>query len=171
MFNGSNVTHKILLTTRQTTKLRNAFENNISTDIKQSRSQILKIIQFGRFLSELLCSLLKTGLPLMKNVIQPLVKSVLIPLGLTAAPTAADEGIQKKILGSGTTTLMISKEEMNDIMKIFQALYDSNILLKGVTKRIKNESHEVKGGILSLLLGNLTSSLLRSILSSGKGIV
>ena len=73
----------------------------------------------------------------MKNVIKPLAKSVLIPLGLTAA-AAADAGIHKKILGSGTTTLIISNEEMNDIMKIVQALEDSNILLKGVTKTVQN---------------------------------
>ena len=90
MFKGSNVPRELLLATRQTTKLRNAFENNISTDIKQSRAQISKTIQFGGFLSKLLRSLLKTGLPLMKNLIQPLVKSVLIPLGLTAAASAAD---------------------------------------------------------------------------------
>ena len=79
-----------------------------------------------------------TGLPLIKNVIKPLAKSVLIPLGLTAPALAADAGIQKKILGSGTTTLVISNEEMNEIMKIVQSLEDSNILLKGVTKAIKN---------------------------------
>ena len=73
----------------------------------------------------------------MKNVIKPLAKTVLIPLGLTAAASAADPGIHEKILGSGTTTLIISNEEMNDIMKIVQALEDSNILLKGVTKTIK----------------------------------
>ena len=66
--------------------------------------------------------LLKTGLPLIKNVIKPLAKSVLIPLGLTAAASAADAGIHKKILGSGNTTLIISNEEMNDVIKIAQAL-------------------------------------------------
>ena len=73
-------------------------------------------------------------------------------MGLTAAVSAADAGIHKKILGSGTTTLIISNEEMNDIMKIVQALEDSNILLKGVTKTIKNETKEQKGGFLSMLL-------------------
>ena len=66
------------------------------------------MIQSGGFLGRLLRQLLKTELPLMKNVIQPLAKSVLIPLGLTAAASAADTGIHKKILGSGTTTLIIS---------------------------------------------------------------
>ena len=86
----------MLLTTRQTTKLRNAIENNMATDIKLSKAQISKIIQSGGFLGKLLGPLLKTGLPLIKNVIKPLAKSVLIPLGLTAATSAADEGIQTK---------------------------------------------------------------------------
>ena len=115
-------------TSRQTTKLRNAIQNNISTDIKLSKAQISKIIQSGRFLGKLLDPLIKTGLPLIRNIIKPLAKSVLIPLGLTAAAYAADAGIQKKILGSGTTTLIIPNEEINDIMKIAQALEDSNIL-------------------------------------------
>ena len=87
------------------------------------------MIRSGGFLSRLLGPLLKTGLPLIKDVIKPLAQSVLIPLGLTAAASAADAGIHKRILGSGTTTLIISNEEMNDIMKIVQALEDSNILL------------------------------------------
>ena len=87
----------------------------------------------------------------MKNVIKPLAKSVLAPLGLTAAMSAVDAGIQKKILGSRTATLVISNEEINYIMKIVQALEDSNILLKGVTKTIKNETKEQKGGFLSML--------------------
>ena len=127
-------------TTRQKIKLRNTFNNNMSTDLKLSKTQIFKIIQSGGFLSKLLGPLLKTGLPLTKNVIRPLAKSVLIPLGLTAATSAADAGIHKKILGSGITTLIISNEKMNDIMKIVQALEDSNILLKRVTKTIENET-------------------------------
>ena len=74
-----------------------------------------------------------------------------------------------KLHGSGTTTLIISNEEMNDIMKIVQALEDSNILLKGVTKTIKNETKEQKGGFLSMLLGTLGASLLGNLLT-GKGI-
>ena len=74
----------------------------------------------------------------------PLAKTVLAPLGITAAASATDAGIQKKIHGSGTTTLIISNEEMNDIMKIIQALENSNILLKGVTKSIKNEKKNKK---------------------------
>ena len=96
MFNGNNLRHELLLTTRQKTKIRNAFNNNTSTNIKLSKAQINKIIQSGGFLGTLLGPLLKTGLPLIKNVIKPLARSVLIPLGLTAAASAADAGIHKK---------------------------------------------------------------------------
>ena len=96
MFNGNDLPHELLLTTRQKTKLRNSFNNNMSTDWNLSKAQISKIIQSGGFLSRLLGPLLKTGLPLIKNVIKPLAKSVLIPLGLTAAASAADAGIHKK---------------------------------------------------------------------------
>ena len=105
----------------------------------------------------------------MENVIKPLAKSVLIPLGLSGAVSAAYAEIHKKILGSGNATLIISNEEMNDIMKIIQSLEDSNILLKGVTKTIKNETKEQKGGFLSILLGTLEASLLRNLLTA-KGI-
>ena len=170
MFNGNNLPHELLLTTRQKTKIRNAFNNNTSTNIKLSKAQINKIIQSGGFLGKLLGPLLKTGLPLIKNVIKPLAKSVLIPLGLTAAASAADAGIHKKILGSGNTTLIISNEEMNDVIKIVQALEDSNILLKGVTDTVKNETKEQKGGFLSMLLVTLGASLLGNLLT-GKGFV
>ena len=98
MFNENNLPHELSLTTRQTTKLRNAIKNNMSTDIKFSKAQISKIIQSGGFLGRLFGPLLKTGLPLIKNVIRPLVKSVLIPLGLTDSASAADAGIQKRSL-------------------------------------------------------------------------
>ena len=78
------------------TKIRNTFNNNTSTNIKLSKAQINKIIQSGGFLGKLLGPLLKTGLPLIKNVIKPLAKSVLIPLGLTTEASAADAGIHKK---------------------------------------------------------------------------
>ena len=96
MFNGNNLPHELLLTARQKTKIKNAFNNNTSTDLKLSKAQINKIIQSGGFLSKILVPLLKTGLPLIKNIIKPLAKSVLIPLGLTAATSAADAGIHKK---------------------------------------------------------------------------
>ena len=166
MFNSDNLPHELLLITRQTTKLRNAIEKNMSTDIKLSKAEISKIIQSGGFLRSLLS---KIAGPLMKVGV-PLAKNILASLGVTAAASAIDGAIQKKIHGSGTTTLTILNEKMNDIMKIVQALDDSNILLKGVTKTIKNESKYQKGGFLSLLLGTLASSLLSGTLT-GKDIV
>ena len=166
MFRANSLPHQLLLTTRQTTKLRNAIENNISTDIKLSKAQISEIIQSGRLISLLLS---KIAGPLLK-VAAPLAQKILAPLGLTVAMSAVDGAIQKKIHGSGTTTLIISNEEMNDIMKIVQALEYSNILLKGVTKTIKNEIKEQKGGFLCTLLGTLGASLLGNLLSR-KGTV
>ena len=104
------------------------------------------------------------------NIAVPLAKNILPPSGITAAASAIDAGIQKKIHGSGTTTLIISNEEMNDRMKIVQALEDSNSLLKRITKKIKNESKEQKGGFLSMLLGTLGASFLGNMLAR-KGIV
>ena len=94
--NETNFPHKLSLTKRQVTNLRKAFANYLSTDIKLSKTQLSKMIQSGGFLGRLLGSLLKTGLLIIKNVIKPLAKSVLIPLGLTAAVSAADAGIHKK---------------------------------------------------------------------------
>ena len=98
-----------------------------------------------------------------------LAKNILAPLVITATASAINAGIQKKIHVSGTT-LIISNEEMNDIMKSFQALEDSKILLKGITKTIENETKEQKAGFLGMLLGTLEASLLGIMLTS-KGIV
>ena len=107
---------------------------------------------------------------MIKSVINPLAKSVLIPLGLTAAASAADAGIHKKILGSGNnTTLIISNKDMDDLIKIVKSLEDSGLLLKGVTESVQNEVKEQKGGFLSMLLGILGASLLGNLLT-GKGI-
>ena len=89
----------------------------------------------------------------------PLAKNVLAPLGLTATMSAIDGGIQKKIHGSGVK-LVIEQEDMKDIAKIIKALENSGILLKGVSKTIKNETKEQRGGFLSMLLGTLATSLL-----------
>ena len=94
--NETNFPDKLLLTNRQVAILRKAFANYFSTDIKLSKTQLSKMLQSGEFLGRLPGPLQKTGLPLIKNVIKPLAKSVLIPLGLTAAASAADAGIHKK---------------------------------------------------------------------------
>ena len=121
------------------------------------------MIQSGRFLGRLLGLLLEIGLPLLKKVIKPLAKSVLIPLGLTAAESAADAWIHKKILGSGATTLIISNNEMKEIIKIIKSLEYSGLLLKGVSETIQNEAKEQKGGFLSMLVDALSASLLGNI--------
>ena len=95
---NTNFPHELLLTNRQVANIRKAFANHSSTDIKLSKTQLSKMIQSGGFLGKLLGPLLKTRLPLMKSVIKPLAKSVLIPLGLTAAASAADAEIHKKNL-------------------------------------------------------------------------
>ena len=113
--------------------------------------------------------LLETELPLMKNVTKPLAKSVLIPLGLIAALSAADAEIDKNILGSGYTTLIVSNNEMENISKIVKSLEDSDLLLKGVSETIQNEVKKQKGWFLSLLLGTLGRGLFGNILA-GKGM-
>ena len=164
--NKDELPHELLLTTRQSTKLRNAINNNLATDVKCSKAQLKKIIQPGGFLGKLLS---KLAGPLMKEAM-PLAKNVLAPLGLTAAMSAIDGGIQKKMRGNGIK-LVIEQEDMNYIMKIIEALENSGILLKGVTKTIENETKEQRGGFLSMLLGTLGASLLGNLLTGGKGIV
>ena len=114
MFNGSNLPHELLLTARQTAKLRNAIKNNISTNIKLSEAQISKIIRSDGFFRQNSWFIIKSWIAIIK-IIKPLGL-----LDLTAASSAIDAGVQKMIYGSGTTTLAISSEEMNDIMKIVQ---------------------------------------------------
>ena len=104
------------------------------------------------------------------KVAMPLAKNVLAPLGLTAAMSAIDGSVQKKIHGS-VVKLIIEQEDMNDIMKIIEALENSGILLKGVNKTIENETKEQRGGFISMLLGTLGASLLGNLLTGGKGIV
>ena len=166
----TNFPYKLLITDRQVSHLRKAFSNNSSTDIKLSKTQLSKTIQSGAFLGKLLDPLLRTGLPLMKTVIKPLAKCVLIPLGLTAAASAADAGILKKILESGTTTLIISNDQTEDIIKTVKSLKDSGILLKGVCETVQNKVCLVCYYVcFSMLLGTLVVSLLGNILA-GKGI-
>ena len=118
-----NFPHELLLTDRQVSRIRKAFANNSSIDVKFPKIQLSEMIQSGGFLGKLLGPLLKAGLPLIKNVITPLAKSVLIP-----AASAADAGIHKKILGSGNTTLIISNKDIEDLIKIVKPLEDSGLL-------------------------------------------
>ena len=96
----------------------------------------------------------------MKSVLTPLAKNVLLPCGLSAGISAADATIQKKIYGSGTTALIISIEEMKDIMKIVKSIEESGLLIQGISETIKNEASEQKGGFLPMLLKTLAASIL-----------
>ena len=150
---NTNFPHELLLTNRQVANILKAFAKKTSTDIKLSKIQLSKMIQSGGFHGRLLGPLLKIGLPLMKSVIKSLAKSVLLPLGLTAAASAADAEIHEKILGSGhnNTTLIISNDEMDDIIKIVKSLENSGVLLKRVSETIQHEAKEQRGGFLSML--------------------
>ena len=133
---NTNFPHKLLLTDRQVANIRKAFSNNLSPDVKFSKTQLLKMMQSGGFLGNLLS---KLAGPLMK-VAMPIAKNVLAPLGLTAAMFAIDGSIKKKMLGSGRTTLIISNDEMNDIIKKVKYFENSGVLLKGVSETIQHEA-------------------------------
>ena len=124
MHDGHNLPRELLLITRQKTKQRNTFSNNMPADVKLPKAQVFKIAQSGRFLGSLLS---KLACPLLKVEV-PLAENILAALGITAAASAFNARIEKKIHGSGTTILIISNEEINDMMKIVQALENSNIL-------------------------------------------
>ena len=166
--NETNFPHKLLLTNRQAANLCRAFANHTSTDIKLSKAQLSKM-QKGGFL-RFLAPLLKSVLPLLKSVIKPLGMLV-----LTAAALTTDAIINKKILGSGNhRTLIISNDDMQDLLKTLKSLEDSGVLLKGVSETIKNEAKEQRGGFLSMLLGTLGASLLGDVLTkilSGRGVI
>ena len=164
---NTNFPHKLLLTDRQVANVRKAFANNLSTDVKFSKSQLLKMSQSGGFLGNLLS---KLAGPLMKEAM-PLAKNVLAPLRLSAAMSVIDGSIKKKMFDSGTTTLIISNDEMNDIIKIVKSLEESGVILNCVSETIQHEAKEQRGGFLSMLLGTLGASLLGNLLTGGKGVI
>ena len=135
---NTNFPHELLLTNRQVANIRKAFAKNASADIKLSKTQLSKMIQPGEFLGNLLGKLAD---PLMK-VAMPLAKNVLAPLGISAVMSAIDGSIKKKMLGSGTTTLIISNDEMDDILKIVKSFENSGLLLKVVSETIQHEAKE-----------------------------
>ena len=119
---NTSLPHELLLNNKQVANLRKAFAKHLSTYINLSKTQLSKMMQSGRFFGRLLDSILKTGLPLIKNVIKPLPKNVLIPLGLTAATSAADAGMHKKILilghrNNNTTTLLFQIMKWKILLK------------------------------------------------------
>ena len=121
--------------------------------------------QSGGFSGRFLEALLKIGSALMKNVLRPLTKRVLVPLGLTAPASAKDAAIRKKVFGFGNATLIILNEKMNDFMKILKLLEESGLLIKGVSQTVKKEAKEQKRGFLGMLLGDLVTSLLGDLLN------
>ena len=164
-FNKSNLIHELYLTERQMKKLIKKTDDNMSTDIKLSKTQINKTIKecgnLGRLLMNFLPKLIKPAISIGKNI--------LAPLGLSAALSATDAAIQKKIYRSGTAKLTISVDDLDEIIKIVTALEEHDILLKGTAKAIKNETKEQKGGFLSMLLETIRASLLGNLLT-GKGL-
>ena len=176
--------YKSLLTNTQVSKFRKAFVNGFAANIRLSKTQLHKIGQSGGFLGRLLGPLLKTGLPL--NVLKPLTENILIQLGLTAASSATDAVSQKKDFGSGRpldvtprmTTLIISNEEMNDIMKIFKALEESGLLIKESNVKVKQlkmkrknkkEDFLILGTLGAILLGNLLTG--KRTIRAGEGTI
>ena len=137
-----------MIINKQVSKLYKAFENGLSANIKLSKTQLQKIGQSGAFLCRHLRPLLKIGLPLIGNVLKSLAKNVLISLRIIAAASAIDAAGLKKMFGLGVrpldlasyTTLIISNEKMNDIMKIIKYLKESVLLIKGISEAIKNEA-------------------------------
>ena len=155
------------MTNTHVSRPRKTFANNSSANMKLSKTQLHKIGRSEWFSGRFLGPLLKSELPLLGNVPKTLAKSVLIPLGLTAAASTTDAAIHNKMFGSGFTTLIISNEEMEDIMKIVKSLEESGLSIKDVSKTIKNEAKEQKGWFLEMLLGTLGARLLGN-LSTGK---
>ena len=117
------------------------------------------------------------GLPLMKIVLTLLTKSALIPLRSSAGMSAADATIQKKIYGSGTTALIISNEEIEDMMKIVKSLEESALLMKGISEIVKNEAQKQKDRFLPMLLWILVGSVLgnavtgKLVITAGEGVI
>ena len=135
----TNFPHKIISTNRQVSSLRKAFTSSSSSNIKLSKTKICVIIQSGRFLGKRLGTLVKVGLPLMKNAIKLLAKCFLIPIVLTTEASTTDAGIHKKIIILGRITLIIE-----DIMKIVKSLEGSGLLKKRLMKQSKTNQQNKK---------------------------
>ena len=164
-FNNNQLIHELYLTQKQMEKLIKKIENNMSTDIKSSKVQINKIIKEGADLGRLLMSFLPK---LIKPEIS-IAKNILAPLGLSPAMSATDTAIQKKMYGLRNTTLIISNDDMKDLIKIVTLLEEHDVLLKRTSKTIKNKTKKQEVGFLSMLLRTLIASLLGNLFT-GKGL-
>ena len=134
-FNKADLLHELFLIQTQINKLREKVKNNMSTDIKLSKAQINKLIKEGA-----LGSILAGFSPKLIKLALSLGKNILAPLGLSAAMSATDAAIQKKMYGSGTKTVKFSNKDLDDMTKIVKALEDSNVLMTGITETLKNDT-------------------------------
>ena len=176
-FENEELPHELFLTTRQTTKIRNAFVNNISTDIKLSKAQISKIIQLGRSFGSWLGNLGKKALT---NIAIPLARDNLSGLVSNLTSSAMNK-FGRKISGELAVragkgfTLFISNEDMNDIIEIIKSLEDSGVVIYEVTEIVKHELKKQEGRFLEALLALLAASLVQLAISvvkdiSGRGV-
>ena len=160
--------HILISATRETTKIRNAFANNISTDIKLSKARISKVIQSDGSFGSWLANLEKQTLT---NVTLPLARDSLSGLVSNLTSSAINK-FDKKISGKGAVragqgfTLFISKEDINDIIEFIKSLEDSGVLTDGVTETVKHEIKKQEGGFLGALLAALVASLVQPVISS-----
>ena len=149
-------------------RLCKAFANGSSANIKLPKTQLHRTGQSRRFLGRMSGPLLKTGSLLIGKVLKPIAKSVLILLQLTAPASATDAAINEKMSGSCIATLVISNEEMTDIVKIIKSLED--LIIKGASETIENEAKQQKRGFLGMLFGTLGASLLGNLLTGKETI-
>ena len=167
--NEVNFLHKSVLTNGKIPSLCKTFTYNLSANMKLSTTHFSKKIHVGEFPGINIGTLMKAGLPLIKNIIKPLAKSLPVPLRLTAAAPPPDASFLQIILVSRTTPLTISNKEKEDIKKIIRYFEEFDLLIHYVSKRIKNETSEEKGGFLGTLLCRLDTSLLVTMLTR-KGV-
>ena len=168
--NEVNFLHKSVLTNGKIPSLCKTFTYNLSANMKLSTTHFSKKIHVGEFPGINIGTLMKAGLPLIKNIIKPLAKSLPVPLRLTAAAPPPDASFLQIILVSRTTPLTISNKEKEDIKKIIRYFEEFDLLIHYVSKRIKNETSEEKGGFLGTLLCRLDTSLLVTMLTR-KGVI
>ena len=167
--NEVNFLHKSVLTNGKIESFCKTFTYDLSANMKLSKKHFSKKIHVGEFPGTNIGTLMKAGLPLIKNIIKPLAKSLPVPLRLTAAAPPPDASFLQIILVSRTTPLTISNKEKEDIKKIIRYFEEFDLLIHYVSKRIKNETSEEKGGFLGTLLCRLDTSLLVTMLTR-KGV-
>ena len=168
--NEVNFLHKSVLTNGKIESFCKTFTYDLSANMKLSKKHFSKKIHVGEFPGTNIGTLMKAGLPLIKNIIKPLAKSLPVPLRLTAAAPPPDASFLQIILVSRTTPLTISNKEKEDIKKIIRYFEEFDLLIHYVSKRIKNETSEEKGGFLGTLLCRLDTSLLVTMLTR-KGVI